>query len=203
MRMPTHQLVDQTGSDIVDRPGALLRLLADPGVEGHLRAGRRPAHHAGRRGRRRRWPPAPRRSLRSETGRARQCVCSASQGQPPGDRSWSMTATTSRSREPGRSYEPWTTSNSMASPRSARRRDRWRQRLSQCRVAVVTDQPHHGPRSAASRRTSANPSLALRRLRRDVESASSSARQQRVTGAGERTVSVVEHAPCRAGQQAW
>ena len=38
------------------------------------------------------------------------CVCSASHGQPPGERNASMTATASSSRAPGRSQDPTSTS---------------------------------------------------------------------------------------------
>ena len=47
-------------------------------------------------------------------------VCSASHGQPPGERSRSITATTSSSRAPGGSYDPCTSSTG-APPRTERR----------------------------------------------------------------------------------
>ena len=72
-------------------------------------------------------------------------VCSASHGQPPGERSRSITATRSSSRAPGRSHEPASSSTSgRSAPVVGAGGQLAGERVGQPGVAVGAEQPDHG-----------------------------------------------------------
>ena len=110
VRVPADQLVDQVAGDVVDvEPAVRRRPRRPPGRGRRPAAGRRRAPRASRPRRRRRSRRRPRAPPRAGSRAARRASARRPRGSRPGERSRSITATTSSSRAPGGSGAPSTT----------------------------------------------------------------------------------------------
>ena len=155
------QLGDDAGGDVVDAERRR------PGPPRRSGRGRRPAA-AGRRAPRAgavAGRPVSTASITSwlsssRYGSSDACVCSASHGQPPGERSRSITATRSSSRAPGTSWEPVTSSTSGGAPSMARPREQLGERVGEARVAVGPSRARRRRAAGGGRPASAGPRAA-------------------------------------------